>query len=71
MKKALTYFLILLAFSSCKDKNTKIPVIDPAFTNYISGFTSGVISGNSTLTIQMVSDLSAPLREELLTKDLK
>ena len=70
MKKALSYLLILIALSSCKDKNTNITTIDPAFTNYISGFTSGVISANSTLTIQMVSDLSTSLREGLLNEGL-
>ncbi len=58
MKKAITLLLLVAALAACKNSKTDIPSIDPAFTNYISGFTSGVISVGSNLSIQLVPDIA-------------
>ncbi|MEN8157463.1 MAG: hypothetical protein ABFS10_10965, partial [Bacteroidota bacterium] len=63
MKKTLILILVVAALSGCKSKKTEIPSIDPAFTNYISGFTSGVISTGSNLSIRLVADVPELLRE--------
>jgi uncharacterized protein YfaS (alpha-2-macroglobulin family) len=70
MKKTGFLLLILAALASCTSKKSDIPAIDPAFTNYISGFTSGVISVTSHLTIRLVSDVPQATREETLTQNL-
>ncbi|MCP4310628.1 MAG: hypothetical protein GY790_05150 [Bacteroidetes bacterium] len=70
MKKTICILLVISALAACTSKKTDIPHIDPAFTNYISGFTSGVISASSNLTIQLVSDISQAVREETLEKSL-
>jgi hypothetical protein len=70
MKKAICFLLIVAVLAGCKDKKTDIPSIDPAFINYISGFTSGVISASSNLSIQLVSDVSESVREETLNQSL-
>ncbi len=70
MKKALSLLFILAILTSCKDQQKEIPSIDPAFTNYISGFTSGVISASSNLTIHLVSDVPETTMEQLLDQSL-
>ncbi len=62
--------LILAALYGCKDKKTEIPAIDPAFTSYVSGFTSGVISASSNLMISLVSDVPVAIREKSVELDL-
>ena len=70
MKKAICFLLAVAVITGCKDRNTDIPSIDPAFINYVSGFTSGVISASSNLSIQLVSDISESVREETLDQSL-
>ncbi len=70
MKNALFLLLVVAVITGCKDKNTEIPSIDPAFINYISGFTSGVISAGSNLAISLVSDLPEAIREQALGLEL-
>ena len=55
------YFLILIftfLAISCSDNNTKIIKQDERFTEYISAFTSGVISNQSNIIIELKEDLS-------------
>jgi len=66
MKKFSILLLILAILSGCKDKKNEIPAIDPAFTSYVSGFTSGVISANSNLLISLVSDVPVAVQEATL-----
>ena len=70
--KKLTIFLFLALFilSGCKEKRTEVAVFDPGFTDYISGFTSGVISTTSNVILSFVSDLPEEKRNEALTEDL-
>ncbi len=70
MKKFVFYFLLVITIISCKDTKKEIPKIDSGFTNYISGFTSGVISVNSNISIRLMEDLSENLREEIIDQEL-
>lgn len=70
MKKVFSLLLLVVALYACKSSKTDIPPIDPAFTNYVSGFTSGVISVASNLRIQLVADLAQVVREESLENKL-
>jgi len=70
MKKAFCLLLFVAALSACNNNKNEIPTINPAFTNYISGFTSGVISTGSNLNFQLVTDISPALREESLAMGL-
>ncbi len=63
MKKTVLLLAAVLVMVSCNDRDKKAPAIDPAFTGYISGFTSGVISTHSSLTIQLVTDVPEQVRE--------
>ncbi len=51
-KCSLILFIILALFS-CGDKNDSLPPIDPAFTNYIKGFTAGVVSNQAKIKIRL------------------
>jgi len=57
LKKNLTYFLLtisVLFIYSCSDKKNEVKQVDPAFSQYVSGFTSGVISRKSEFVIRLV-----------------
>ncbi|HKK10509.1 MAG TPA: hypothetical protein VJ939_06700, partial [Bacteroidales bacterium] len=62
--KNLLYALVLisLTFSGCKEKDQKEEKVDIGFSEYISGFTTGVV--NSQSAVQVI--LSEPLPEEKL-----
>ena len=49
MKKTICLLLVVAVISACNNRKNEIPAINPEFTNYISGFTSGVISAGSNL----------------------
>ncbi len=70
MKKILLLLLVVAALTACKDKKNEIPSVDPAFTSYVSGFTSGVISAGSNLLISLVSDVPIAIREESVEMEL-
>ncbi len=70
MKKVILLLLAAAVLTGCQERKSEIPAIDPAFINYISGFTSGVISASSNVTISMVSDIPEAVREEALGKEL-
>ena len=53
LKALLPFLAFLTIFAACSDKNEALPPIDPAFTNYIRGFTAGVISNKSTIKIKL------------------
>ena len=48
-------FTTFVIFNSCKKKNQLISV-DPAFSKYIDGYTSGVISKKNTIRIQLATE---------------
>ncbi len=54
--RLILFFLIILTFSGCKKKPQQIQEINPEFTSYISAFTSGYISNESAIRIQLVED---------------
>ena len=70
MKKALLLLLALAVLTSCKEKKSEIPAIDPAFINYVSGFTSGVVSASSNIALTLVSDIPEAVREKSLDEEL-
>lgn len=49
-------FLFIVFISSCKKKPQQIQEINPEFTSYISAFTSGYISNESAIRIQLTED---------------
>lgn len=70
MKKVFLLLLAIVVLTGCKEKKSDIPAIDPAFINYVSGFTSGVVSATSNVVLSLVSDLPEAIREESLDQDL-
>jgi uncharacterized protein YfaS (alpha-2-macroglobulin family) len=50
------FFLIILTISGCKKKAEQIQEINPEFTSYISAFTSGYISNESAIRVQLAED---------------
>jgi len=71
MKKLTIFLLLALAvLYGCKEKTKEIAVIDPGFTSYISGFSSGVLSTTSNVILSFVSDLPEEKRNEVLEEDL-
>lgn len=76
--KSGTMFLALLCLSitltSCKKKHVVKP-INPAFSSYISAFTSGIISRESNIRIRLASDykdsvnLTTPIKDKLFSFD--
>lgn len=53
MSSALTLLLLVILFS-CNTK-TKLAEVDPAFSQYIDSYTSGVVSKKNTIRIQLAS----------------
>jgi len=63
------FLLLLIIFFSCNHK-TKLIEVDPAFSQYIDAYTSGVISKKNTIRIQLASDVSTThkVNEEIKDK---
>ncbi|MEA3461670.1 MAG: MG2 domain-containing protein, partial [Bacteroidota bacterium] len=70
MKKLLLLLLTVAVITGCKEKKSEIPAIDPAFINYVSGFTSGVVSASSNIALTLVSDIPEAIREKSLEMEL-
>lgn len=68
-RSALSILFISIIFS-CNTK-TKLVDVDPAFSQYIDSYTSGVISKKNTIRLQLAADasvthsLNEPVKEEL------
>jgi len=72
MNTSRIFFLAFLLniFFACKDKNSAPPPIDSAFTNYIKGFTAGVVSNRASIKIRLAEvNLKAKSSEEV-SKDV-
>ncbi|WP_461643768.1 alpha-2-macroglobulin family protein [Labilibaculum euxinus] len=48
--------ILIFATFSCKDKKSVKQKVDPGFGQYISAFTSGVVSAGSVIQIRLVND---------------
>ena len=65
--------IISLVVSNCETKVKKPPVMNPEFSQYISAYTSGVISCESVIRVRLVSNLDSsailqvPVQEELFS----
>lgn len=62
--------LSLLFLFSCADNKPKNIVVDPAFSAYISAFTSGVVSSSSAITVALVDPVDGVKPGDELTKDV-
>ena len=51
------FLLIIIIIFSCNNK-AKLVDVDPAFSQYIDAYTSGVVSKKNTVRIQLASDIS-------------
>ncbi|MEQ8908638.1 MAG: MG2 domain-containing protein [Vicingaceae bacterium] len=63
-------FFSFFLFFSCGDNQDAPPPIDPAFTNYIKGFTAGVVSNQSTIKISLTEANARAKRGEEVSEDL-
>jgi uncharacterized protein YfaS (alpha-2-macroglobulin family) len=55
------FFLFFTTILSCKKKPEQIQEINPEFTSYISAFTSGFISNESAIRIQLAEDFQGEI----------
>ena len=66
---------LIIAFASCKPKDTAPPKIDSAFSEYISAFTAGVVSRDASVRILLAEDyegektIGEPIKETLFSFD--
>lgn len=70
MKRNLVLIILMTTILSCQDTKKQIPQVDPEFTNYISGFTSGVISVTSKPTLRLMEEIPQSVREDLTDQTL-
>lgn len=70
MKKSVLLLIVLAVLTGCKEKKSDIPVVDPGFVSYISGFTSGVISASSNVVVTLVSDIPESVQTVALEQKL-
>lgn len=66
----ITCVLIFLSatVTQCKPTKKEAPSVDPAFTTYVAGFTSGIISSESTIRVRLQEAI--PVNEEKLNASL-
>ena len=64
MKRFSFFLILILILASCKEKKKEIPKIDPGFTSYISGFTSGVISANASISVRLMQESFSSLNHQ-------
>lgn len=69
LKPLFVFFISILLFVQC-EKEPSSNKIDSGFTNYISGFTSGVISKRSTIKIRLTEPYSNAKINEQIDDDL-
>ena len=55
-KKGITILMLLFAFTRCGNDTEKIIAVNAAFGEYISAFTSGVISNESVIRIRLMEN---------------
>lgn len=57
----ITAILVSMPLFKCNKSLSKQAQVDPAFSAYISAFTSGIISNESSIKIILTSDINTPL----------
>ncbi|NNE55491.1 MAG: hypothetical protein HKN32_05690, partial [Flavobacteriales bacterium] len=57
----LASFALICAYS-CQNKSEPSPKVNPAFTSYISAFTSGIISTGSSIKLRLAQEVSDEIR---------
>lgn len=71
MKKALALIMILAFMAGCKTKTGKVaePTMpDPAYSSYVTAFTSGIISNTENIIVEFSSNIAAEVQEKTLEK---
>jgi hypothetical protein len=58
----------IILINSCSSKKVNTP--KSQFTELISGYSAGVLSNNSSITVKFMDPVSLALREESVNKDL-
>jgi uncharacterized protein YfaS (alpha-2-macroglobulin family) len=58
---SITAILVLIPLFKCNKALSKQSQIDPAFSAYISGFTSGIVSTDASIKIVLTSDINKPV----------
>src|SRR4051812_6949042 len=53
----IAFLLPVIIFFSCNNKS-KLVDVDPAFSQYIDAYTSGVVSKKNTIRVQLASNVS-------------
>lgn len=69
MRKLLILCLAAMTWS-CSDPEITRIVVDPGFSSYVSGFTSGIISSQSTIKIILVEPFDAAVEGEAIDREL-
>ena len=74
MKKILVFLTVLITLCRCGDSQNDVAsiVVDPGFSNYINAFTSGVISKNENIKVELLQPYQAakigkPVSESLFS----
>ena len=68
--KNIIYLLICLAAIGCGETDVSKIVVDPGFSSYVTAFTSGVISSQSTIKVVLVEPADAALPGEPVAEEL-
>jgi len=58
LKHKISFLFIVLSLIFVRCGNDEMIEINPAFTGYISGYTSGIISNSSTIQIRLMDEVS-------------
>lgn len=69
-KTFIALTVVALFFVACGDKKDSPKAIDPAFTNYISAFTGGVISNQASIKVQLTESIKTAVANEELKLDV-
>ncbi len=66
LKQSITFLLsfLMIFILSCSEKVQKKLRVNPEFSEYVSGYTSGVIPKESTIQIQLTKDYNGPINYE-------
>jgi len=67
-RSTLLVLALMLTFTSCNKTKKKHIKIDRGFTNYITGFTSGIISNSDAIVIELSDAQKKEIADEDLTK---
>lgn len=70
LKRKGAWALLLLLLAACGPSKPKFIQIDPEFHKYVSGYTSGVISNNQSIRIELADEVPAEILHKTGKKDV-